>query len=883
MTIRRYVLLKEAFQMDTHTLSGKLVLFYLLVGLGIISGDPLLALANESSSLLSQYQSFDPFHEYLQDYMPVQECAQRKNECSWKIKLEDNPQKFDRLLEQTEQQHDVNDKQFIASPLGRRYRSLKNFMDIQENFAACQGSAKTLTGDHLRENLQRVLTNTSTVQLEDLCASPKADSVLSHQQVDFAEDFIELQLEHELLLDSLERSLEARILFDKKFNKKDIRLPSFQKQLLTTLCPQEGGEHSCNEEEKNDLNTLIKKQTQKVLRDRTPSPGSSTNVANNLNSHITQINEILQEYNQKKKELEEQFRENNSEEEKRRVVSNKRAVRQKRKRELSQRRHDFQEELMHLKKEVFDEYQSAYSTHEDREIAALLQTQTIKDSTQIAQLEQTKAKWLGFGGFQHAVLKNENDFPLLSTIDAETARKAMDESLDRTKAQIQELLRRRQKGQNDHGSGSRKERRKNLVYLFTVSPTSTGHVLINNPEYSSTFCKIAQDMARDKRNRNILVKGGFVTLAIAGAGATFITAGTASPAVVALAGAAGGAVYTVSETLYLKNKVKKNHRLQADMLNAYLAGLGDKQSPEDIRKNWQDILESDYHISMAPWFLLADATGAVPIATKGVALFKINRTIKAFSQGSKRHTRLLSNILKNNDSSRAVYKLINRRSETTTREFLNFMSRLSKEKQNVLLKTFSNSRSLTAFVNSPQTKMTLSQNQFSSLKKIASRRPKKQINTSLLLKKTNHVDTPLREIIFSKGFEREKARVFYKALVGKSGAKALHITPEIKDLISRIPKNRLSQSPHSAKVLGLVLRSFNNLGSITPKDARKVLRFIKTWDDQSLAGLGRIYTDTTKIMAQNQSLQRNSALLLSMKKNGIKPRVIRGMNKCMLF
>ena len=441
---------------------------------------------------------------------------------------------------------------------------------------------------------------------------------------------------------------------------------------------------------------------------------------------------------------------------------------------------------------AFDEYQSAYSTHTNREVGAILQTEAIKNFSKIKRLEQRDAKWLGIAGFEYTVLQNEDSFPLLSMINAKAAKKAIDESLAKTKAQVKELLQRRRK------SGSQKERRENLIYLFTVNPTSTGHVLINNPKYSNTICKIAQDMASRKRNQKVLVQGGFIALGIGAGVAGFFTAGTSTSLAVILASALGGMVYTISESLYLRNEVKRRRRLQADILNAYLAGLGDKQSVEDVRENWQSILENNHYISMAPWFLLADATGVAG-------------------------------------------------------QFLNFMGKLPQKKQFELMKNFSESPNLSTFINLSETKAALTKNQFTSLRKILSK------NKRTPIKKV------LREIISSKGLEKKKAQMFYNTFVGGNKKRVIRITLGTKSLISKVPKERFNQSPLSAKILGLTIRHLNDLGDITPKDVSKILKFIKTWDDQSLTGLGKIYADSIKLMGKDKSFLRNDALLLAMK------------------
>lgn len=161
-----------------------------------------------------------------------------------------------------------------------------------------------------------------------------------------------------------------------------------------------------------------------------------------------------------------------------------------------------------------------------------------------------------------------------------------------------------------------------------------------------------------------------------------------------------------------------------------------------------------------------------------------------------------------------------------------------------------------------------------SLVKVASRR-----NTAGAGSSGSTVD-PLLEALLRKGIGDERVRMFYDSLMRRGGGE---LSAELRSLVARIPGDRFTRSLLSPKILGFVIRHFNRLGGISAGDAEKLLKLIVAWDDQSLAGLGKIYADAFRTMRSNRALSRNDAIVAAMEDGGMGSRAVNGLKKCLLF
>ena len=306
-------------------------------------------------------------------------------------------------------------------------------MDIRRNFDDCRSNARAFTEGNLEENLERLSANTAVSHFKGQCESLFDESILSNELFGLMDDIAEYSLENELILDSLKRSIEARISFEQKFNDKNLVSSSFQKDLINELCrkrddkatrPNRGTRklallsarqqniesNTCSLQDRAVLNKIVRQQTGRISRLQSPPHiMNSQKVAADLNSRITKLNDILKSYNREKTEQQSLWEREDAEN------ANNRHYRL---RQLPRKRIARKKELLRLKKAAFDEYHRVRASLHESGAGNLLQTDVIKNAAKSNELEQISAKWLGLGGFELTVLDEaEEVFPLLDTID----------------------------------------------------------------------------------------------------------------------------------------------------------------------------------------------------------------------------------------------------------------------------------------------------------------------------------------------------------------------------------------------------------------------------------------------------------------------------------
>ena len=701
---------------------------------------PILLFA-QNSSLQLKYQEYYPFHEKLETPMPTIECNENGKNCQFVSHEEDNLAKFKSLLFETERQEDVNSLQFLNSPLGRYYQSLKSFVEIQESFKSCQEDSKMFTEEALSDSLQRLSANAARSSLLENCESLQDQQILEQKNLGFINEFVELQLGNELILDSLKRSITARIAFEKKFSNQEITREQFAQELLNDLClgitrvRTSGGRrvrnsqgNICSDKDNNLLKMLIEESILQLSGPKNiPTPMGPGQIRNDLNSRIAQMNYTLQEFNRKKDELQRSWEVEDIEDERtyqKDPVSSRRYTRQI----APRKRRARQQELSQLKGEAYDEYVRLYSSLHDDGAGHLLQTNAVKTSSNITRLEEMSSKWLGFAGFEPEVLSDENtDFPLLHPIDDAVVGRAVRESLSRTKGQVQDLLARRR-------DGNPRNHVENLEYLIMANPTSAGHVLINNPQYANKLCEILQGMAVSERNRTMLEFGTFMVLGVGITIAGIGTLGGALPMAATLAGVVGGVALTVAEQSYMLHESARYRRRQTAILNAYLSGTGDDQSIEEIRSNWQKMLESDHFAKMGQWFGLFDILG-VPHAARAGAFLKLANTIDGLETGLSKTWKLLYLISKEDSYILSIRGLMEHYSREQIGSLLNFLATLSKDKQVSLLQSLGQltSGDLNAFSQLQSVRRVLSREEQSVLNDITAGNTSRRVVSSLAI------------------------------------------------------------------------------------------------------------------------------------------------------
>ena len=565
--------------------------------------------------LLSQYWKLHPFHQSIIESVEVQKCQKlnrnsKKEVCHTEIQQKDNPKKFHELLSNTKKfVGNTNNSNFLNSPLGRQYQSLKKFINIYEQFQSCEESASWGTRASLDNTFSRLISNigpcpplmttNNTIPRETVAPifhvlqSIQGEGKHLPPESSFLED--------QILGEALKRSLKARILFAHKFkNQKPDRETvsnfcqgpvTYKVSTVRGLRTKKRQGNICTDEEKALLETLVDEIGQKLS-----SSNSPVQVATDLNQRIALLNFILESYNKEKQRLEQQWRE---EDDRKKTPSR---VRERLKRGRSR-------QLFRLKKAIFENYQTTLYLLHAQGAGDLLQTDAIREKSGLPKLEIVDPKFWGIGGFELSVLKSKDDFPLLDSLKEKDADRAIEESLSRTKQQVQELLQgHREKQEADRKylqdlkdnspkaqpllrERYQKERLKSIGKLLKNNPGVVGSILGAHPEHAGILCQVAQNISRDERNHLVIKTGAYLVAgaAITVLGFTTLGAGLLPTSVLIAALGAG----TAADYTYQISERQKHHEFREDVLNAYLSMGGDKRSIEDIKNEWISTLKAD--------------------------------------------------------------------------------------------------------------------------------------------------------------------------------------------------------------------------------------------------------------------------------------------------
>ena len=639
----------------------------------------LLAFAlNAQEGLLSRYEALVPYSKTLQIPMPTQECK----DCPLEVQFEPSLGAAEKLLGETRAQHPVDDAIFLATPLGHHYTALNNFLNIQKGFDSCQSGAKRFTEGRLEQNLSRLSGNALLSGVEGQCDSLRRNTILGDETLGFMEGVVETQLENELFLDSLERSIQGRLLFGQKYGKEDIHDVSFQERLVGELCQRKerlrGRRHHwqkqttmrpyCTPENEALVNRLVKEQ-----RDRLSSqePTSAKEVREDLNQRIEQINQVLKSYTLQKEELQRQWDREDDEN-----PIPKMGFRYDAGNALIRRNQRRKRELLDVKKNVLDEYRDLYISLHSSGAGALLQTEAFKKGSQLTALEEIRLRWLGFGGSEEKVMRTTGPLPLLSPIKEEVTQQAMKESVARTEDQVRDLFKQRY-------DESKKSLDK-IGYLVKVSPVSAGHILMNNPTYTDILCTVSQRMATREWRRNVLTTTTYMVAGLGMGVAAVATLGGALTTTGVIWGAVAGLTFSGGDFAYQNSEMRRNRRLQVALLNGYLSGVGDDQTLEEVRAHWRAAMESSSQADMALKFGVFDLAG-VPHAARVGTLLRLMGTVKGVDTSSPSVRRLFYVISEKDQYVKVIEKLQRTKSPEKMGEFLTSLVDLSKKEQRQIL------------------------------------------------------------------------------------------------------------------------------------------------------------------------------------------------------
>ena len=627
-----------------------------------------LSSQQNDSLLLERYVTLSPYHDHLKK--PVITETHEKGKRNLDFKLEDDLEKFEQLLEDTREEQDITSPAFLSSPLGKAYRSLENFLDVHQNLNQCrQSNPRPSTSERLDQLLNRFSLNASSSEAEGPCEYNKRQDILSNAELGFMNGVIEAQLEQELFLDALTRSLQSRVHYEKQWGKDDITSASFQNKLLYNLCYA----YPCSSEDRALLETTLEEVVAQVSSLESLTPMNEVEVNEDINERIDRLNHILESYTQEKEKLEREWEETDAPHQSWQQANFGNVI--------SRRRRIRKEKLLELKKEVWERYQSEYQFLYGDGAGDLLQTHVVREGSGITQLEELRARFFGIRGFEEKVLKKTDDFPSLRYIKIDTSRKALEESFSRTEEQVRELLEMKRQSHSEN-------RLDNITHMLTVSPGSAGHVLLNNPQYADIYCSLSQDIARKERRKAILETGTYLVIGGGIAVAGILTAGTALPLAATIGALAVAGTFTAGDIIYRRNEARRNRELQEDLLNAFLAGTGDDMSLEDIRRTWRDFVENDYNKKAAFWFGAFDVLG-IPHAARAGTLLRLSKTLTTVDTAAKGGRALLFNISGKNRYVKWLKNLMENHPKEEVSALLNSLAALPSRKQRSFLDVIS--------------------------------------------------------------------------------------------------------------------------------------------------------------------------------------------------
>ncbi len=731
------------------------------------------------SELLSQYETFQPFHENISILMPDKKCRiQNKSEkiCWIENNWEDNSQPLEDLLRITEGSVDTTHPDFAHTLLGQKYQQLKTLMSMHNRLKSCSTTNSVVSDDILhraQSNISHALENPD--DCKSVSSNSESDITLlgNHlQQTTNRNTLKTSSFEDNLFSQALQTSIQSRVNFTKKFEDDNINTHEFRQKLLDQFCEgdvptstsrgiKKRRGWACTKKDAKIISNLIREaidhtnnkeliqhptrvshqeeQCPTVQRKKkciktnvyefqsTPpnfaedgqldSLDVSTIVAD-INYRISNLNSILEDYNEKKEELERKLAleiQNINQEE-------NLSLPEQRTRDHNQslKRKKLRDELKRLKKTIFLEYKQELAFLHSNGAGVFLQTSAVRNQSKFEELEKITTKALGLFGFEEAELTHQEDFPLLEPIDDYTARLAKQEALSRTDQQIQTLLsdqRNKHKidqeyldriqnvsseeEKQDLNKWYQEQRFDRLSKLVLSSPKIISPVLLNNLEYSSVLCEISDKIEKDKKFKERLKTALFIGSAAGSVAIGVLTIGVGAPPTLAsTASLSIGMGLTTADFTLRMMEINRHSRNQEDLLNAYLSQTGDDQSIEDIRKEWKSKFKQQFH---AGWAL---ALGTFDI-------YRIGSTIKRARMAKQdistdiptlqiQNNQLQRIITDNDQYIESIQSLLQKYPARSVQRLLNSIKRLPSDQQRTVLDSFSkiskhDSFDLTAF------------------------------------------------------------------------------------------------------------------------------------------------------------------------------------------
>ncbi len=686
-------------------------------------------------ALLSIYPAH-PFHESIKDPMPDQKCetvGSRKSKSQRcgpiEMKYQDNPDKFNFVLAETEKWMDTSSPYFLSTPLGQEYSNLKKFMKVYNQFTSCskdKPSEEDGTAQALMARIERNMSN--NIAEEPGCRSSEDNNIqmifnvirAAHpQSTDRTAQPKECSVSGTLLSDSLRESVFFRVNMESRFNASDFNNPSFDEQLTEELCigPVEyfvlttrGNRKKykpgniCTEQEKSNIGSIIQQAKEQIRQSSAVSSDSNDSLESaqqKINQYVSELNGVLQKYDQKRKELLDEKEQRFSQ------LSNSRSD-QRAKWRVSK---EYHQKLDTAKQEVFASYQIALAGLHKHDLGFLMQSPSLQKETGLDQLDKLIPKHFGLSGVQEEVLSHQEDFPVLQPISNQVVQNAIKDVQKHSKKNIQHSVKQREHTQQDNeeymvrlaqvpydetkeelDEWYKSRRMDQVEHLIMTSPDVIGPALMDNPEYSEMICQAVKNIEKDEKKYETLKKAMMIGTITGVLAISLIAPFVGVVGIPALLTTAGVALTVTSADIKLRmDKVQKHRALKEEMLSAYLAGVGDDQSIEQIRHEWKQAMTEDIY---AKWI---GALAVFDITRTGLALKKAlpdaaMRTASSTQLVTRvtKSKNIIETVQQNDDQLRALQKLMNTHPESDVQEFFRTIAIYPKKKQIEILEDLPN-------------------------------------------------------------------------------------------------------------------------------------------------------------------------------------------------
>ena len=373
---------------------------------------------------LSMYEEFEPAWMTIREPMPVRRCTPIKRgheqNCQIHIEYEDHPEKFKRLLQNTENTFDVQSPAFLSTDLGNRYTHLKKFMEVYNQFDLCLNPDSS-SMEYILDKTKIAISDTSLEAYNPECDCYEEENALLK---DFAvtrlleayDNIKEFSFENDLLLKSLEKSVQSMVHLESRMNPENFNNSSFARTLAQEFCQDKieytisttrGSKNkssTCSQEKLKAFENLAERFKQEIMAEKKSNPSAGQNtlplgmenpnrqyaqaIQTDMNKSISELNEVLSYYNTKKKEITEQMQLELEE------LNSKTPHSRRRERNTYHSNRKLKAQLTDLKQNVFDHYHTSLIEIYKNGHGYMLQTPAVYQQSGLSQMDELAFKAL---------------------------------------------------------------------------------------------------------------------------------------------------------------------------------------------------------------------------------------------------------------------------------------------------------------------------------------------------------------------------------------------------------------------------------------------------------------------------------------------------------